>query len=194
MIYFNCSQGTDFLSDKPALSRRRSLTVSCEPLNRAFLLEDNMPRCKQCNKELLNKNSNAIWCNENCRSKFRWNNVQGYKDHCLQRSKISYQKNKQRYKEKYQQRQKRLIRYDLSHEDFLKLLASQEYKCSICLREEKSLSIRLSIDHDHKTNKVRGLLCNRCNSMLGLAQDSEKILYKAIQYLRKHKQKGEQND
>lgn len=45
MIYFNCSQETDFLlPSKQALSRRRNLTVSCEPLNRAFLLEVDMPK------------------------------------------------------------------------------------------------------------------------------------------------------
>ena len=43
MVYSNCSQETDFLlPNEQALSRRRNLTVSCEPLNGAFLLGENM--------------------------------------------------------------------------------------------------------------------------------------------------------
>lgn len=42
------------------------------------------------------------------------------------------------------------------------------------------------VDHDHKTGKVRGIVCNACNSMLGQARDSAEILWKGIFYLTRH--------
>jgi hypothetical protein len=40
------------------------------------------------------------------------------------------------------------------------------------------------IDHNHKTKKFRGILCNRCNTLIGFAEDSVKILLLAIKYIR----------
>lgn len=54
--------------------------------------------------------------------------------------------------------------------------------CEICgARPTKRL---LSIDHCHKSGKIRGLLCDRCNFMLGYALDNIRILKRAISYLR----------
>ena len=66
------------------------------------------------------------------------------------------------------------------------LYKSQDGKCAICGTEKPSKSgrtKRLSIDHCHETNIVRGLLCERCNRALGLFGDDTKILIKAISYL-----------
>jgi hypothetical protein len=53
--------------------------------------------------------------------------------------------------------------------------------CSIC---EKDLNDKFAIDHDHKTGKFRGILCNSCNVGLGHFRDDVKILNKAIAYLK----------
>ena len=45
----------------------------------------------------------------------------------------------------------------------------------------------LSIDHDHKTRKVRGLLCPKCNNLLGSCDDNIEILNSAISYLEHYK-------
>jgi hypothetical protein len=73
--------------------------------------------------------------------------------------------------------------YGLTVEEYEKMKAKSKGRCAIC----KIISDKiLHIDHDHKTRMVRGLLCQKCNMVLGLANDSEKVLQKAIDYLRKH--------
>ena len=57
--------------------------------------------------------------------------------------------------------------------------------CAICKGEEPSdFKGRLSIDHDHSSGKIRGLLCMKCNSGLGMFNDDEDILLNAIKYLK----------
>jgi hypothetical protein len=69
--------------------------------------------------------------------------------------------------------------YGLTEEAYSLLIIQQDYKCKICNKEEK-----LHIDHDHNTNKIRGLLCGKCNKALGLFQDDPANLDKAAAYLR----------
>lgn len=52
-------------------------------------------------------------------------------------------------------------------------------------KEECGNYSRLSVDHDHQTGKIRGLLCNNCNRAIGLLKDSSDILYKAAKYIEK---------
>jgi len=62
-------------------------------------------------------------------------------------------------------------RYQALTIELLKYLRAFEHKgCFICGRQNKGR--RLVIDHDHKTNKVRGLLCNSCNVQLGKLRDN----------------------
>lgn len=69
--------------------------------------------------------------------------------------------------------------------DFDALLAQQNGKCAICRNAStgRKKSGRLAIDHCHSTGKVRGLLCHRCNTMLGQSKDSPEILRAAALYL-----------
>lgn len=68
-----------------------------------------------------------------------------------------------------------------------KLFESQNGSCDICKTHQSLLNKRLFVDHCHRTNMVRGLLCQKCNFMLGQASDSESIFKAAISYLRKFK-------
>jgi hypothetical protein len=63
------------------------------------------------------------------------------------------------------------------------MVAEQGDKCAICGRAEPNGRGRWHIDHDHKTGKVRGLLCNNCNVLLGHAHEDPAILWAAIDYL-----------
>lgn len=58
--------------------------------------------------------------------------------------------------------------------------------CDICGKPESSKHFLLSIDHDHKTNKIRGILCNACNKALGGFQDDVQYLKNAIKYLKEN--------
>jgi hypothetical protein len=69
-------------------------------------------------------------------------------------------------------------KYDITIEDYQKLIGLQNKKCAIC-NQEKSLVV----DHSHTTGVVRGLLCNHCNLALGMFDDSVKNLLQAYLYL-----------
>jgi hypothetical protein len=72
---------------------------------------------------------------------------------------------------------------EFSFAEYQRLYAAQNGRCRICKQKEKKGRL-LSLDHSHKTQEVRGLLCRNCNSGLGLFKDSVKRLKRAIKYLR----------
>ncbi len=73
-------------------------------------------------------------------------------------------------------------RYGIKLEEYNRLLEKQGGVCAIC-KKQCSTKTRLSIDHDHITGKVRGLLCRRCNAGLGAFSDKIEELKLAIKYL-----------
>lgn len=62
------------------------------------------------------------------------------------------------------------------------LLKKQNYSCAIC-KTTTPTKFGWHIDHCHTTNKVRGILCQFCNQLLGMAKDDISILNEAILYL-----------
>jgi len=64
-------------------------------------------------------------------------------------------------------------------------LNQQDNCCAICGSKTPNIKNTWFADHDHKTGKFRGVLCGKCNAVLGYANDSPKILSAAIQYLNK---------
>jgi hypothetical protein len=73
-------------------------------------------------------------------------------------------------------------RYGITLEDYQKMHDNQKGVCKICKKPCKTKQV-LSVDHCHKTNKVRGLLCVKCNTGLGMFNDNVKYLQEAINYL-----------
>lgn len=75
--------------------------------------------------------------------------------------------------------------YGITLEDWKTLYAKQDGYCAIC---KDVLGItQINVDHCHTTSIVRGLLCNRCNVLIGNAKDDTDILANAINYLKQYK-------
>lgn len=81
--------------------------------------------------------------------------------------------------------------YGLTIEDVGIILKNQNYKCAICGQEislfGSSKKLTAHVDHDHKTGKIRGLLCQECNIGLGKFRDNTEYLLGALSYLKKNK-------
>ncbi len=83
-------------------------------------------------------------------------------------------------------------KYGVTHQEFMDAWNSQGGECSICfdklpdLMQYKNRRRGYAIDHNHETGKFRGILCLRCNSLLGMARESSRILASAIGYLEKN--------
>jgi len=80
--------------------------------------------------------------------------------------------------------------YGISLEEYERLLNEQGRRCRICRTDDPGTQRRncskppsFAVDHDHRTGKVRGLLCERCNRGLGQFRDNAGILKAAISYL-----------
>ena len=75
-------------------------------------------------------------------------------------------------------------RYGITPEIYDEMLKQQDGGCAICGRDKAHRTQKyLHVDHNHKTGKVRGLLCVRCNTVIGNSRDSIMILKNAIKYL-----------
>lgn len=79
-------------------------------------------------------------------------------------------------------REQQLARYGLTLATYDELLRSQGGVCAICERECHKNRL-LSVDHDHSTGKVRGLLCHNCNAGIGQLGDDPALLRRALEYL-----------
>ena len=75
-------------------------------------------------------------------------------------------------------------KFGITLEDYDSMLEQQDGKCAIC-KSEDSKGKRFSVDHNHKTGEVRGLLCNPCNVAIGLLKDSPEVIDSAKEYLLK---------
>lgn len=76
----------------------------------------------------------------------------------------------------------RRTRYGISENEYYTLLNVQRGKCRICDEEHP----KLLVDHCHKTNIIRGLLCAKCNTGIGMLKDSVEIVAEALRYLLKY--------
>ena len=131
--------------------------------------------------------------NSNARKRY-WNDVE--KSRAILRewhheNKEKKSKSFKNWSERNQQRIRgnRLMRqYGLSNEDYIAMYESQLGLCAICNESQQGITKDgeerfLCVDHCHKTGKVRGLLCARCNAGLGQFQDNPEFLISASKYL-----------
>lgn len=113
---------------------------------------------------------------------------------CTKLTVIEWQKeNPEKYNEKRfkylkskyaSRRDKRLLKeYGINQQQYNSLFSSQNGMCAVCCAEQITLSKPLYVDHDHLSGLVRGLLCQHCNTGIGMMRESIDLLKKAISYL-----------
>ncbi len=95
--------------------------------------------------------------------------------------KREYRKNKEKYLNR-----NLLDKYGITRLDFLRMRADQNECCYICGIHYTKRPKGLLVDHNHTTGKVRKLLCNQCNSILGYSYENIEVLENAIKYLKEH--------
>ena len=76
-------------------------------------------------------------------------------------------------------------KYGMTHEDYERLLKEQNGHCALCdKRPEQERYPHLHVDHCHETGRIRGLLCNKHNLIIGQLGDTEEAISKVLDYLK----------
>lgn len=78
-------------------------------------------------------------------------------------------------------------KFNMTTEQYDELKRQQGGKCACCPKEFSSNGKNLAVDHCHVTGKIRGLLCNECNTSLGLLKENIIVLENLIAYLNNSK-------
>ena len=78
--------------------------------------------------------------------------------------------------------------YGISLEAYERMFREQNGACKICGKQNLD-GRTLSVDHDHSTGTVRGLLCIKCNSGIGYFYEDQKLFEAAVAYLKHHNSK-----
>jgi hypothetical protein len=172
---------------------RKRLGVSCpERLHRCLTCGLSQPKVG-FHRDASRKNGLSTYC-KTCQveknRKYRHRNKEKFRVHSkwlyenhrndyIDAAKRNYQNNKERHR-----RNKLKRTYGITIEQYDEILKAQNGVCAVCRKSASRVTSKhLFVDHDHKTGKVRGLLCGNCNSLLGHAKDSLVILKDAIHYL-----------
>jgi hypothetical protein len=133
-------------------------------------------KCKVCRKQEGSDHFQRM--PEEEREKRRQRTKQWIKDH------------PEAYRASYTKSQRKR-RYGIDEDTYQQMAVVQNHACAICQRKEhvktngKTVD-NLPVDHDHATEKVRGLLCHGCNKIIAFAGDDPKRLEVAAAYLRKY--------
>jgi len=124
----------------------------------------------------------------NCGCEFSELNIkirEGGGKFCCNECYKEYRKNNKKDEKEANRLYQKKTKYGITKEEYYNLFESQGNKCLICGCEFNG-RIKGVIDHNHNTGVVRGLLCQKCNSLLGMANEDPKILENAILYLKRH--------
>ena len=134
-----------------------------------------MKQCRKCltdkdkvcfNKQSKTKDGLSPWC-KTCHA---------------EQHKIWKQKNRSS-ESRYEWEYTLNSRYGITVEKYEEMLISQRHMCAICGISQSKLKNLLSVDHCHKTGKVRGLLCSTCNWAIGAFKDDVNVILRAHDYL-----------
>jgi len=95
-------------------------------------------------------------------------------------------KQKENHKKNPHKRKNSVLKYEygITLNDYNKMFKQQNGKCAICERHQNDLTRTLCVDHDHKTNQIRALLCVTCNTDVSVVENR---LEEMLKYLNKHR-------
>ncbi len=166
--------------------------------------------CLYCNKVLENPHWSRRYCDTSClvkakRVRQKANPLPcklcgaprtGFRSRC---DKCHAAKRRTEYDYEFERDKHLRHKYGLTLEDYNRILEFQGGVCAICKRSESIKKKRakgsafsgvqpLSVDHCHTTGKIRGLLCGRCNTAVGLLENDKRFLRSAHKYLQHHEQ------
>ncbi len=147
---------------------------------------ENTPDVQKRKKEWVELNRERVSAQ---RKEFREKN----KERLKQKQKkymAKTKKYKSEYDKEYRSKNKDRVRNNLLKRQYgidliayNKIFLDQKGCCKICSRHQSELSKILAVDHCHASKKVRGLLCNTCNTGLGNFRDNIESMKRAIKYL-----------
>lgn len=146
-----------------------------------------MKYCPNCNKELsdnsfykssTNKDGLAIYCRD-CDRERNKKYRESHPDYAKEYRSRNIEKARARGRDVLMKR-----KYGIDYSEFIAMSNKQNNKCAIC-GNDLDMGKLTHVDHDHKTGKVRGILCRNCNHGLGNFMDDISLMAKAIDYLRK---------
>ncbi len=109
-------------------------------------------------------------------------------DKIKEHQKKWYEANKEK-KLAYSKKSKLKRKYGISLDEYQQKLENQNYSCKICgskVAQESNPDRNFAVDHCHTTGKVRGLLCIKCNTGLGMFKDNSDLIIAAYNYIKEY--------
>lgn len=147
-----------------------------------------MRACLQCGTmfEIPARAPKKKYCSKQCREKEIKRRFRTRRPERIRAYKLIWRTNNAEHLKEYERARGLKRKFRMTIEDYDRLLEAQNGACAIC---EKGCSMgkALAVDHNHTTGKIRQLLCSRCNTVLGMVQESEQLLEASIAYLQKHR-------
>lgn len=141
-----------------------------------------MVTCPDCGKEYslpyVLRHERRRWRCDKCREKHAEEWKINNRDKLLEHRRKWAKNNPEKIRENSRKQSLRR-KYGLTVEEYESILRGQGGVCLICKTVEK----RFVVDHDHKTGRVRGILCHNCNLVIGHAKESVAILNRAAKYI-----------
>jgi len=159
--------------------------------------------CKQCGSVVVGRVSRAIFCSDKCKRDFHNHTATGKRlkkeydssERGIKRGKEWVINNKMKRQETWKKYYRKIGHYKLKLKEFRKyntteeiyrgMVEAQHNCCAICgtFLNSDSKSNSPTIDHNHSTGELRGILCGKCNCGLGFFKDTPDNLMRAATYL-----------
>lgn len=138
---------------------------------------------------MTNATKTCSKCGEN-KSKTEFHTKRASKDGCTPQCKVCRSENYHVRRDDCLERQRNCDltrKYGISSQEYNDLFQIQNGCCNICFKTLEEINERyFCVDHCHNSGVIRGLLCRKCNSGIGMFDDNPKILKSALEYITRH--------